>query len=139
MFHVEENSQLHVQSESASEYGEVLSVLEQIRKKKRSYRKKQVIYVNADFILGSVAKDERLWSLSHRSLSQYRKSCAPVLSEALLFLKVNSEYWDFPLVSEAKFKAKSDKVVDRLASDDQEEELVGYILKLPGECLLLRI
>lgn len=45
----------------------------------------------------SVAKVERLWSLATYVLTKNRKSCTPILAEAILFLKVNSSYWDCAL------------------------------------------
>eukprot|EP00171_Calliarthron_tuberculosum_P003916 IDg3916t1 len=82
-------------------------------------------YINADFVLGSVAEVERLWSVLRRLLPDYRKSCAPILAEALLFLKVNARYWDLSLVCKAMSKARSDRVQQNLAIDETEELVAG--------------
>lgn len=79
----------------------------------------------ADFVLGSVAEVERLWSILRRLLPEYRKSCTPMLAEAFLFLKVNSDYWDLPLVCQTLKKQASDKVLAQLARDEQESDIAG--------------
>ena len=58
-------------------------------------------YVDCDFILGSVAEVERLWSLVSYILPDHRKSMQPIHVEALVFLTVNESYWDKALVLEA--------------------------------------
>ena len=83
-------------------------------------------YMNSDFILGSVAEVERLLSILLRLLPEYRKSCTPILSEALLFLKVNSNYWDLSLVCKAVKKVHDDKVAQKIAADQQEASLVSF-------------
>lgn len=60
--------------------------------------------MNADFVLGSVAKVERLRSQARHLLTDNRKKCSPILVEAILFLKVNARYWDVALVAEAMLK-----------------------------------
>ena len=56
---------------------------------------------NANFILGSVAEVERLWSTADRVLDGKRNRTTPLLFEAFLFLKYNKKYWDFNLFVEA--------------------------------------
>eukprot|EP00171_Calliarthron_tuberculosum_P009475 IDg9475t1 len=82
-------------------------------------------YINADFVLGSVAEVERLWSVLRRLLPDYRKSCAPILAEALLFLKINASYWDLSLVCKAMSKVQSDRVAQTLTIDEKEENIAG--------------
>ena len=51
-------------------------------------------YQNVDYICGSVAEVERLWSLCKYILLNTRSRITPHLFEALVFLKVNYDYWD---------------------------------------------
>jgi hypothetical protein len=46
-------------------------------------------YVNCNFIFGSAAKVERLWSMGKRILRYDRSSMTPFVFETMLFLKVN--------------------------------------------------
>jgi hypothetical protein len=56
-------------------------------------------YINVDFILGSAAEVERLWSICKYILTnQQRKSLTPLLFEALTFLKVNKRFWNLSMV-----------------------------------------
>ena len=52
----------------------------------------QVGYVNCDYILGSAAEVDRLWSLASYVLQDHRSSITPMNLEALLSLKVNIEF-----------------------------------------------
>jgi hypothetical protein len=58
-------------------------------------------YINADFILGSVAEVERLWSLSRYVLQDHRTCMYPINFECIMFLKINSQYWDIKTVEQA--------------------------------------
>ena len=51
-------------------------------------------FVNIDVISGTSVNCERLFSLAKHILTDTRKCTAPILFEALLFLKVNSHLWD---------------------------------------------
>ena len=44
-------------------------------------------YGNCNFILGSAAEVERLWSVADRIIDGNRSSTSPLLMEAILFLK----------------------------------------------------
>jgi hypothetical protein len=71
------------------------------RKCQRRQSVEQDQYINCDYILGSVAEVERLWSLAKYVLQDHRSSMSLMNLEAILFLKVNSEYWDLTTVDEA--------------------------------------
>ena len=58
-------------------------------------------YMNSDFILGSVAEVERLWSICKFILSDTRSRLEPQIFEALVYLKVNRHLWDIHLVEDA--------------------------------------
>lgn len=67
-------------------------------------------YINFSFILGSAAEEERLWSTVRNLLSNNKMKMSLLISESLLFLKVNEKYWDVELESEAMKMSRSEKV-----------------------------
>jgi hypothetical protein len=72
------------------------------RKRKRDQaRSGGDTYINCEYITGSVAEVERLWSLAHNILTYERMSTKPMNVEGLLFLKVNKRFWDEATVQEA--------------------------------------
>jgi len=77
-------------------------------------------YVNCDFIYGSAAKVEWLWSLAKYILTSQRSSMTPLMFETLLFLKANRRFWDKTLVVEAIQMAKSARV-QKKAEDEQAQ------------------
>ena len=56
-------------------------------------------YIFRDFIVGSSAEAERLFSLANFVMAQHRRRMTPELFEAVVFLKVKSDYWDAETVS----------------------------------------
>ena len=78
-------------------------------------------YVNVDFICGSAAEVERLWSIAKHILSNSRSRMTPHLFEALIYLKINHEYWDCKSVQEAYTRAKKDAQSDRIAKMMEED------------------
>ncbi len=66
-------------------------------------------YVNCDYILGSVAEVERLWSLARNVLPYNRGRTQPLRVEALLFLKVNDRFWNQVTVEEALRQVQDDQ------------------------------
>ena len=69
---------------------------QELHKKKRRIDNDQYGYV--DFILGSAAVVERLWSIADRLVDGERNNTSPLLTEALLFLWENRSYYDMELV-----------------------------------------
>jgi hypothetical protein len=69
-------------------------------KKRQRMSADQEKYINCDYIIGSVAEVERLWSMAKYVLQDHRSSLSPMHLEALLFLKLNSEYWDLETVND---------------------------------------
>lgn len=67
---------------------DVRDVMGEIRKRQKLSNSTPK-YIDTRFLLCSVAKVERLWSLAGNVLTKNRKLCTPMLAEALLFLKVN--------------------------------------------------
>ncbi len=56
-------------------------------------------------------------------LTDNGKGMTPLLFEAVLFMRVNSTYWNECTVKEATDKLKSDKVQHRLKEDTQHQQL----------------
>lgn len=59
-----------------------------------------VKYRDFSLILGSVAIIERLGSIAGKILTDHRKEITPIVFEALLFLRMNVDYWNVPTVKE---------------------------------------
>jgi hypothetical protein len=70
-------------------------------------------YVNCDFIYGSSAEVERLWSVAKYILTDQRKRLTPQMFEALLFLKQNKEFWGLPEVVPSQSARRKVKVGQR--------------------------
>ena len=72
-------------------------------------------------MLSSAAVVERLWSLADKIVDGARNNTAPVVVEALLFLRCNRSFWDEETVAqahEAVQKYLSKKVADLIDEDD---------------------
>jgi len=81
-------------------------------------------YINCDFILGSVAEVERLWSTAKHILTEERRGMMhPIIFEALLFLKENHRLWGLEEIVDAETNRKSGEDED---PDDSGEEGSEY-------------
>lgn len=81
-------------------------------------------YKNVDFICGSAAEVERLWSIAKYILTDNRSRMTPAMFESLLFLKTNVEYWDVPMVMEVYIRVRNDLPNSRITAmvtEDTEE------------------
>ena len=85
-------------------------------------------YKNVDFICGSAAEVERLWSVAKYILTDNRVKLTPAMFETLLFLKTNKEYWDMATVMEAYTRVRNEvpnsRVTAMMAEDDEEAEQI---------------
>ena len=82
-------------------------------------------YINLDFVLGSAAEVERLWSLAKYILVNQRKTMNSQMFECLLFLKYNRKYWNKEMVIEAYRRAQRNQAsvkYDRLAMHARREQ-----------------
>ena len=80
-------------------------------------------YKNVDFICGSAAEVERLWSICKYILSNVRSRLTPNLFEALIFLKLNRDYWDASSVQVAydlALKGEQSSKVHSMVNEDEE-------------------
>ena len=84
-------------------------------------------YVNLDFVLGSAAEVERLWSMAKYVLSNQRKSMSPLLLECLMYLKFNRKFWDASMVADAyrlaQTKQQSGRLVKKAKLMEEFDEL----------------
>jgi hypothetical protein len=105
-----------------------MTVAEKIKAGKRKQREETAggedQYHNSDFILGSAAEVERLWSHAGLVLTKSRRSMTPMLLEAILFLKCNRRFWDQNLVAEA-FAMQRTARSQRRINDDVEQLNAG--------------
>jgi hypothetical protein len=93
-------------------------------------------YINCDFIFGSTAIVERLWSIGKNILTAQCSSLTPIMFETLLFLRTNKRFWDRKLILAAIQKARathSEKVKQRMAEDRAEEEAAQGELFMVGD------
>ena len=82
-------------------------------------------YRDCDFILGSNAIFERVFSMAKNVLSENRRRMTPELFEAILFLKLNENLWDINLVSRAIAQAKSSRTNKRINNHKLSEKILN--------------
>jgi hypothetical protein len=78
-----------------------IDIMVQLQKQQKSAASSVGGYANANFVLGSCAEIERLWSVGEPIMCKTRFSMTPYLFEALIFLKYNRKYWNKELVVQA--------------------------------------
>ena len=88
---------------------------------KRRKKNKSHDYGNCNFILGSAAVVERLWSIADRIIDGNRARTSPSLMEAMLFLRENRKFWDIDVIQEAFHKTPSLRVTENLEEDNDFE------------------
>ena len=85
------------------------------KRKARSGGSVESKYVNLNFVLGSAAEVERIWSMAKYILVQQRRKMSPKVFECLICLKYNREFWDEAMVVTAYRNAKAKKRSDHVA------------------------
>ena len=108
---------------------EVQTLMKKLKEKKRKrkageFSSKKSEYLNVDFISGSAAEVERLWSICKYILTVNRSGLSPILLEAILFLRINRSFWDIKLVQEAYTNTKEKQRTSRLEREMAED--IGY-------------
>jgi hypothetical protein len=96
----------------------------QLNRKKRkagTSRDRKSKYKNVDFILGSAAEVERLWSSCKHVFTAHRSTLTPVFFEAIMFLKHNQEYWDIKTVQHAFSTIIKEQREERLKKLEDED------------------
>ena len=82
-------------------------------------------FKNCDFICGSAAEVERLWSIAKHVLTNTRSRLTPVMFETLIFSKVNEDYWDLATVQSAHTLARRGATTEEIKSMMSEDEGFG--------------
>ena len=82
-------------------------------------------YGNCKFILGSVAEVERLWSMVDAYLDGKRNKTTQLLMEALVFLRLNRQFWDDKTILEAYKIVKNENASTRFNGMIEEDDLYG--------------
>lgn len=91
-------------------------------------------YVNCDFVFGSAAEVERLWSISAYVLADHRQAMSPQMFEALVFLRTNSDFWDLQLVCKALTMVHNETLTKR-AEDLQQADIIALKSSMePSRC-----
>ena len=107
--------------EDSSSSDEEISYEERLRRRKME-RENPSGFMDADFILGSAAEVERLWSIANNVLTDERKKTSPLLLEGILFLRVNVRLWDMQTVKQAYHMSRNDRVDRNIQEDEQHVE-----------------
>ena len=76
-------------------------------------------YINCNFIYGSAAEVECLWSIAKHILEEDRRKMDPVMFEVLLLLKVNKRFWGIQELMEA------DRMGEQYHDNDEESDNDG--------------
>ena len=90
-------------------------------------------YINLDFIVGSAAVVESMWSEADVILIKRRRCMSPYVFEAILFLKSNRELWDIISVQKAMLMSQPSRrtqnnidedanFIDEHGDDDENNE-----------------
>ena len=109
--------------ESGESSEEELAYEERLRRRKQK-RENPSGYMDCDFILGSAAEVERLWSIANHVLTDERKKTSPLMLEALLFLRVNIRLWDIHTVKQAYHMSRNERVDKNIEEDNQLAYLI---------------
>lgn len=120
---VERSAVVHLRMQSISEPEPVtnngLQNMKERMAKKRNVGHEENEYPNFDFILGSVARVNRLWSIAKYVSTYYRRHITPQLFEAWLFLCEKERYWDAGLVAKSISSARCERVKARMNAHDE--------------------
>ena len=75
-------------SRGEADDGAPLTIMEGISRKIEAISREKK-YIKCDFILGSTAEIERIWSIARALMAENQMAMNPLLLESLMFLKVN--------------------------------------------------
>ena len=102
---------------------------EELLNRRKKVKLNNFDYVNCDFILGSTACVERLWSIAKEILHGPRNRTSPIIVEALLFLRENRRLWSINDVVEATAIVTDNRLSQRQKEKennlDHHEEMEG--------------
>lgn len=112
---------------AASDVDHNLSLAERLKKKSTGIKRKadesdlNKIKTDSclDHVIASAAEVERLWSIARYILIDLRAKMAPILLEAILFLRYNRDLWDESTVMEARHEVRE---MEQEAKKDENED-----------------
>ena len=99
---------------------------EELLQRRKKVKLNNIDYVNCDFILGSTACVERLWSIAKEILYGPRNRTSPIMVEALLFSRENRRLWSINNVVEAIAIVNDNRLSDR--QKEKENNLGSNII-----------
>lgn len=70
-------------------------------RKRRRLSEEEEQYIDCSFCVATSNTVERLFSACKYVLTDQRKSMSPIMFEALMFLQVNRDFWDLPMLAKA--------------------------------------
>ena len=112
--------------EGAGTSNRFMSMKERLEKRRKLSMTPESTYIPCNFVLGSVAEVERVWSIAKHLLHGEIRNClTPLLLEALIFLRFNSRFWDAKLVAHAIVHAKTERGKKRIAPVEVEVRDLG--------------
>jgi hypothetical protein len=99
------------------------------KKRKREAIEDQHGYANPNFIVGSAAEVERLWSMAGLIMTDKRYSTTPMNFEAICFLKFNRKWWDMSTIARSvravQQVGSTNKSLEEAAKEEMETE--GFV------------
>jgi hypothetical protein len=100
-----------------------LREFEKAKKQKTQESSGQSDYIDCNFITGSVAVVESLWSMYDAFNSKRRRGMSPITVEMVLFLKKNRDLWgidDIARANQSRLKAdRSDRVEKKIVEHEE--------------------
>ena len=99
--------------------------LQNKKRKAGELDRKMSLYKDVGFICGSAAEVERIWSICKYILTNLRSKLTPVFFEALVYLKINADYWELKTVQDAYTDVLRDTRNERLQKRIDEDQ--GYL------------
>ncbi len=104
-----------------------LREFEKAKRQKSNESSGQNDYINCNFIIGSAAVVESIWSMYDAFNSKRHHGMSPITVEMILFLKKNKDLWwieDVARANQSRLKAdKSERVERKIA---EHEEFMDY-------------
>ena len=100
-------------------------------------RERDSEFINCDFLLGSAAVVECLWSKLDALIPQRRSGMSPIMVEAILYLKENRELWSIEDVKEALRRVKANEKSERTKKKMQAHQMEE--MQLAAEALNLGV
>ena len=117
------------ESEASDDDGDNIVNMVERAQRDRGYLNKDGLvwrskYINCNFIFGSSAEVERLWSIAKNILEDNSKSMEPYMFEVYIYLKLNRRFWGMEEVIESdrttweEFDGGSDSNSDNDSNND---------------------